>query len=50
MAKKHNANARGWHHPGKFIEHGTYGKCRLCKKSVKNLEAHMKMVHKEKNI
>ena len=50
MAKKHKTKARGWHHPAKIIEHGTRGKCKLCKKRVKNLEAHMKKMHREKII
>lgn len=47
MAKKHKIKARNWHHPGKLIQHGTHGKCKICKKSVKNLEAHMRKMHKE---
>ncbi len=47
MAKKHKTKARGWHNPAKFVLHGTHGKCKLCKKLVKNLEEHMKKMHKK---
>lgn len=47
MAKKHKSKIKTWHNPAKIVEHGTHGKCRLCKKTVKNLEAHMKKMHKE---
>jgi len=50
MSKKRTIKVRSWHHPAKIIQHGTHGKCRLCKKRVKNLEEHMKKVHKEKII
>ena len=47
MVKKHKTKAKGWHNPAKAVEHGTHGKCKICRKSVKNLEAHMKKMHKK---
>ena len=48
MVKKQKT--RNWHNPAKEVQHGTNGKCAICKKEVKNLEAHMKKVHREKII
>ncbi len=47
MAKKHESKIRSWHNPAKCVEHGIHGKCKICKKSVKNLEAHMREKHRE---
>jgi len=46
MAKKHEKKIKGWHNPPKYILNKTYGKCKICKKTVKNLEEHIKKVHR----
>lgn len=47
MVKKHKAKGKNWHNPPKYIEHGEHAKCEICKKFIKNLEAHMREKHKE---
>lgn len=48
--KKRTIKLKSWHHPAKVIERGRKGKCKICEKTVKNLEEHMRRVHKGKNI
>lgn len=47
MPRKHISKVSS-HNPARNIKHGTHGKCEFCKKVIKNLEAHMEKVHREK--